>query len=141
MPPTVADYGRETQHDPSAFWNSTGRHLFNQVMSDAGYNFDNIGIADLEGDNSLVLMSEFVSRCCRKPPVSRRTNNPHGTDALQTTVSEACRRLKSKFSQHFKDLPDIFPEEEVKRWRKAVKDNHNRSQMRRINFEKLKVHV
>ena len=40
MPPTVADYGRETQHDPSAFWNSTGRHLFNQVMSDAGYNFE-----------------------------------------------------------------------------------------------------
>ena len=45
---------------PKLFFNSTARPLFDRVMAEKGCTFDTTGLLDLEGDNSLMLMSEFV---------------------------------------------------------------------------------
>ena len=81
------DYSRTTNHDSNAFWNSTGRKLFDKVMESYPLKFDDIGLEDLEGDNSLVLMSEFVERCARSPPISKHTKRPFASTTLQDTLT------------------------------------------------------
>ena len=115
----AATFARQTNHNPDAFWNSTGRNVWDKVMAPFGQSIDNIGLEDLEGDNSIQLMSEFVSRCKSSPPISNHTKTPFKGTTLQDTIREACKYLQSKFSSQ---LQNLFPEAEVARWRRQVKD-------------------
>ena len=57
------NFGRTTQHhDPDSFWRSTGCHIWDQVMGDAGPKFRDIAVADLEGDNSMQMLTNFKDR-------------------------------------------------------------------------------
>ena len=89
VPEEETNFGRQFQHNTNAFWNSTGIKIFNSVMSPLGISFDDIEVEDLEGDNSIVMMSEFVERCKRRPPVSAHTRSPFKADSLMKTLSTA----------------------------------------------------
>ena len=118
------DWTRETNHDPDASWNSTHRPLFDQVMLGTGMSFANISMEDLEAENGLLLMTEFVNRCAANPPISNHTQRPFGTQTLQNCVGAVVRKLQEKFRS-----PNMFPTEEVQKWKKKLRDNHNRVQM------------
>ena len=122
------DYSRNTGHDSNAFWNATGRRLFDLVMHEY-IKFDDIGLDDLVGDNSIVLFTEFVNRCCRNPPVSNHTKKPFEATTLMSTLSTCIRKLKEKFRGQTENLPALVPEDMEKQWRKKLKDNHNRTMM------------
>ena len=124
-----AGYSRNTNHDPDSFWNSTGIKLFDSVMSASNIKFSDIGLDDLVGDNSIVLMSEFVQHCGRNPPVSTHTKRPYSASTLMDTLSGAVRKLCSKFRNESADLPPLFSDDMVQSWRKKLKDNHHRTLM------------
>ena len=105
------------------FWNGTGVKLFDPVMAPSNIEFSKIGLDDLVGDNSVVLMSEFVQLCARNPPVGRHTN------ASQDTLSGAVRKLEAKFESQTANLPPLFPDEMVQSWRRKSKDNFNLTMM------------
>ena len=65
-------YARNIQHNSDAFWESTDLPLFNRVMIGSGYTFDSIGIDDLLGDNSIVVMSDFANSCKYIPPLCKQ---------------------------------------------------------------------
>ena len=123
------DYSREVQHDPDSFFTSTGKPLWDRVMSQGSICFDDIGVDDLIGELSLKLMGEFVSRCVSSPPVSLRTKKPFGAKTLQDTVSTVARKLKSRFANELKDRPDIFPVDDINKLRSRIKDGRNRVMM------------
>ena len=123
-------YSRDVQHNPNQFWRSTGKRLWDSVMSAAGFAFDGIGIEDLEGDNSISMMSEFVIRCARSPPISPRTKQPFATSTLVDCLLTAIRELQKKFASNMQNRPELFPENEVRQWKKQLKDNQNRMLMR-----------
>ena len=81
------EYSRRTAHDNNAFFNSTAKKLFDSVMERHGITFDSIALEDLEGDNSLVIMLDFVERCCRTPPISNHTKRPYGASTLAAPAS------------------------------------------------------
>ena len=95
------EYSRNTAYDNNAFFNSTAKKLFDAVMERHGVTFDSIGLEDLEGDNSIVIMSDFVERCKRNPPVSTHTKRPYSATTLADTLSCIIRKLKEKFRSHF----------------------------------------
>ena len=120
--PEENNFGRNTQHNSQSFWNSTGKKLFNAVMAPLGISFDDIELEDWVGDNSIVMFSEVVERCKRRPPVSAHTRSPFKADSLIKTLSTAIRLLKEKFRNQSQNLPPIFPEEMERSWRKRLKD-------------------
>jgi hypothetical protein len=91
-----ADFGRDTQHNPDRFWNSSGRRCWNVVMAPDPL-FDNIGLSDLEGDHAAQLLSEFCLRCKSRPPLSQ-TNQLYAFATLQQTLSAAARMIDRKFT-------------------------------------------
>ena len=123
------EYSRVTAHDNNAFFNSTAKKLFDAVMERHGVTFDSIGLEDLEGDNSIVIMSDFVERCCRTPPISRHTKRPYSATTLADSLSCIIRKLKEKFRTQSENLPPFFPTDLEKQWRKKLKDDHNRTLM------------
>jgi hypothetical protein len=50
------------------FWDSTGGNIWGIIMDPIGYVFDGIGLDDLVGDNSITMMTKFVTRCKSHPP-------------------------------------------------------------------------
>ena len=121
-------YGRETQHDTNAFWNSSGSKIWEQKMAPQGYSFENIGMPDLVGDNSIRLMSEFCQRCASSPPTTMN-NKPYANGTVVATLGAVIRRLKAKFANEIANQPDMFPEDEVSKWKTKLKDSHNRTMM------------
>ena len=98
------EYSRNTAHDNNAFFNSTAKKLFDSVMERHGITFDSIALEDLEEDNSIVIMSDFVERCCRTPPISNHTKRPYGASTLADTLSCVIRKLKEKFKSQSANL-------------------------------------
>ena len=92
-------FGRATQHSPDQFWNSTGRHLWDQVMTPAGCAIANIGMEDLVGDNSLLSMSTFALRCSQFPPASRRDGHAHAVTSCVDTLTGAIKYLRRKHKE------------------------------------------
>ena len=90
--------GRDVQHDPDTFFRSTAKSMFDKVMRDGGSRLqcDNIGIDDLAGDNSLILMTEFVNFCRRRPPV-KDNGSPCAAETVQKTVSTVCHQLSRQY--------------------------------------------
>ena len=129
VPEEETNFGRQFQHNTNAFWDSTGKKIINSVMSPLGIAFDDTEVEDLEGDNSTVMMSEFVERCKRRPPVSAHTRSPFKADSLMKTLSTAIRLLKDKFRNASQNLPPFFPDDLEKSWRKRLKDDLNRNMM------------
>ena len=101
--------------------------LFDPVMAPSNIEFSKIGLDDLVGNNSVVLMSEFVQLCARNPPIGRHTKRPFYAAALMDTLSGAVRKLKSKFASQTVNLPPLFPDEMVQTWRRKLKDSFDRT--------------
>ncbi len=121
-------YSRDTGHNPEAFWTSTAKPVFDRVMLDFS-TFDNLGLPDLVGDNSLLLMSTFANRVGSNPPLSGHTNRPYSTSTLKNVLLAVIRKLEQKFSNSIHNLPDLFPEDEVTKWKKKIQDGRNRTLM------------
>ena len=114
--PQQQSWARETQHNPDSFWRSTGKRVFDIVMSPIGSPFDTTVLDDLKADNSIKLMTDFCARCAANPPVSPHHKGPHNADTLVKTLTTAVAKLKSKFgSQWNKNWPPMFLEDEVAR--------------------------
>lgn len=126
----AATYARDTQHNPDAFWTGTAKPLFGRVMASEGYkSFDDIVWEDLEADNAVVMMSDFVNRCGANPPISPHTNRPYAATTLVDALSHIIRQLKLKFRTQLLNQPEMFPEDEVKGWKKQLTNNRNRTLM------------
>jgi hypothetical protein len=113
----VATHARDVQHNTDASWNSTHKKLLDQVMKGASLNFDSIGLNDLLGEASLVLMTEFVSHCVNNPPVSEHTKKPHMVASILDSMSSVMRHMQLKFAQQLNNQPALFPEDDVKVWK------------------------
>ena len=122
----VETFGRETGHNPNAFWVSTAKPLFNKVMAGTGQTFDNIGWEDLVGENSIKLMSEFTNRCKQNPPVSDHTKSPFSADTLKKVLLETIRQFQTKFANQAVNQPELFPDSYVSQWKKRLRDDRNR---------------
>ena len=126
----VETFARDTGHNPEAFWESTAKPLFDRVMAGHGISFDNIGMDDLVGDNSIRMMSEFTTRCKRNPPVSTHTKRPFSTDSLKKCLLAVIRKIKEKFgNQVDQNAPEMFPENSIAQWKKQLQDDYNRNMM------------
>ena len=68
------EYSRNTAHDNNAFFNSAAKKLFDAVIERHGVTVDSISLEDLVGDNSIVIMSDFVE-CCKQNPPSAPTQS------------------------------------------------------------------
>ena len=122
----VETFGRETGHNPNAFWVSTAKPLFNKVMAGTGQTFDNIGWEDLVGENSIKLMSEFTNRCKQNPPVSDHTKSPFSADTLKKVLLETIRQFQTKFANQAVNQPELFPDSYVSQWKNRLRDDRNR---------------
>ena len=91
----TTDWSRATGHNPDAFWNSTGLRIWNHVMKPE-FLFDNIGYTDLHADLSLQLMSQFVERCCKSPPV-KPSGDAYAVDTLVKTLEKSMQLLSRKY--------------------------------------------
>ena len=118
---------RQTGYDSEAEWNSTYKPLWEKCMPHIG-NFDNIGIDDLVGDNSIVIMTTFAKNLANAED-SRHTKRPYSTTTLTNTLNACIHRLKVKFRNESQNLPNFFPDDHVKKWRAIVKDGRNRNAM------------
>ena len=119
-------FGRSTNlHDTNAFWRSTGRCLFDKVLG-PNVSFDGLGLQDLEGDNSMLTLTEFTEKATRNPPLQKNGKEPHspGTNAraLEVFVDKVCEKLLTGDDREQKK-EQFFPKKEVKRLSKQVKDN------------------
>jgi hypothetical protein len=123
----MADFSREINHNPDAFWNSTGLKVWNQVMGPE-LKFDNIAWSDLEGGNSIQLMSDFCQRCKCNPPISQITKAPYAGPTLQQALGAVVRKLQVKFGS-FNENKEIFYEADVRHWKKVVKGDLSRNLM------------
>jgi hypothetical protein len=119
-------YARNTQHDPDAALNSMYKPLWNRIMDDYP-SFDQISLSDLRGENSLLLFTTFANRMAANPPVSLHTGKPFIGNTLKQCVGTLTDRLWQKFQGQSNE--DLFPTEEVARWKQTVKDGHNRNLM------------
>lgn len=117
-------FGRDTQHNPDRFWNSSGRRCWNAVMA-PDLLFDNIGLSDLEGDHAAQLLTEFCLRCKSRPPLSQN-NQPYAFATLQQTLSAAARMIDKKFR---KDNTSFFLESDLRQWKSQLKGDHSRNHM------------
>ena len=89
--------------------------------------FDDIVWSDLEGDNSALLITTFVTRLANSPPISPQRNQPYSSATLKEVLGHVVRRLRAKFGSQ--SSTEIFPDEEVKRWKKKIQDGRNRTMM------------
>jgi hypothetical protein len=122
-------FARDIQ-ESREFWDSTGINIWKKLMDPIGYVFDGIGLGDLEGDNSIGLMSKFVARCKSHPPVSDYTGKPYKVDSILKTLLASMRKLKEKVrGQVPGNTPEFFPSEDIQKWKKAIKNNHGRVHM------------
>jgi len=118
---------RQTGYDSEAEWNSTYKPLWEKCMPHIG-NFDNIGIDDLVGDNSIIIMTTFAKNLANAED-SRHTKRPYSTTTLTNALNACIHRLKVKFRNESQNLPNFFPDDHVKKWRAIVKDGRNRNAM------------
>ena len=98
-------------------------------MAHCNIKFSEIGLDDLVGDKSVVLMSEFVQLCTRNPPIGRHTKHPFLAATLQNLLSGAMRKLQAKFASQTANFPPLFPDEMIQSWRRKLKDNFNQTMM------------
>jgi hypothetical protein len=70
-------------------------------------------------------MTEFVTRCVGNPPVSECTKKPHKVDSILDSMSSVMRRLQLKFAQQLKNEPALLPDDDVKKWKKQLRDCHH----------------
>ncbi len=51
-------------------------------------------------------------------------------ESIYKTISAAVRKLKEKFwGQVDANAPEFFPNEDIQKWKKAIKNNHGRVNM------------
>ena len=95
---TTPNFGRNVnQHDVQQFWNSSGRHIWDQVMSPHGQAFDAIGMEDLEADNSILLLTSFVERSAARPPVYRNKMGTYDAKSVSRALGACVEQLSRKF--------------------------------------------
>lgn len=117
------EHGRVTEHPVNnAFWNSTGRIVWQQVMG-SDYAFNTLEESDVIADNGIELMSTFVQRCIANPPYSHQRREVYAPKSLEKTLRNAVYMLKRKFP-----IAE-FPDDDMKEWLKALKDGNRRTLM------------
>jgi hypothetical protein len=121
-------HGRVTNHDPDAFWSSTGSKVWHIVMSPVNLQFDNIGWEDLECEHASSLMTEFCQRCRTHPPVSELTKRPYKSGSLVKTFETAIRRLELKFASSSQGR-NIFNVDDIAAWKRMLKNDSHRNFM------------
>ena len=120
------EWGREFQgHDKEGFFRGAAKPVFNRVTIGIGLVYDSIELSDLVGDHSLQMMSEFVNRCGRNPPISYHTKKPYAVGTMHQVLGSFFSHLLAKFAGELANVPELFPNDEVSKWKKSLKDNHN----------------
>ena len=128
--PNANNFGRDFNHDGDRTWNSTGKYIWDQVMRESGYTFDNIAWSDLEADNSSVVMREFVLSCRRNPPIRRDNSGPYDSDSVLKSFNAGIYKLQRKYATQIRANPgDYFNEDEVKECRTLLHKNRSRNLM------------
>ena len=124
------NFGRDFNHDGDRTWNSTGKYIWDQVMRESGYTFENIAWSDIEADNSSVVMREFVLSCRRNPPIRRDNSGPYDSDSVLKSFNAGIYKLQRKFATQIRANPgDYFNEDEVKECRTMLRKNRSRNMM------------
>lgn len=119
---------RDTGHNPDAAWISTYRPIWNAIMSHDYGNFDSIAETDLVGDNSILLMSTFATRCSNNPPISRLTGRPYSSDTLKQAIGKFVQKFREKFGDTNNER-NFFPQEQIEKWKRQVARGRSRTMM------------
>ena len=127
------NFGRTTQHhDPDSFWRSTGCYIWDQVMGDAGPKFSDIAVADLEGDNSMQMLTNFKDRAINRPPIQKNGSAPYAVKTVATALRTLPRMLIKKLYPHLGTVAheakknEFFPDADVKKLSNAVAEKTSR---------------
>ena len=119
----------DNSRNPDRLWNATAKPLWNDRMRDYG-TFDSITEDDLVADNSILLMTTFCNRVAADPPVSKKTKRPLQCETLKSVLTTIINKFKSKFARGLPpNAPALFPDDEIKRWKKILKDGKSRTLM------------
>jgi len=119
----------DNSRNPDRLWNATAKPLWNDRMRDYG-TFDSITEDDLVADNSILLMTTFCNRVAADPPIGKRLKTPLKYDTLKMVLTTIIRKFNNKFARGLApNVPALFPEDDVKRWKKILKDGKSRTLM------------
>ena len=124
------DFGRNvTHHNPNQFWNSSGKHCWDQKMQGIGCAFDQITVTDLEGDNGMHCVAQHKDLSSTSPPTQKNGSAPHSPSTiakcLETFVNKICEKLFQPLDRE-RRKEEIFPKAEVSELAKQLKDNTSR---------------
>ena len=127
------NFGRNTQHhDPDTFWRSTGKYIWDQVMAEAGPKFDDMAPADLEGDNSMQMLTNFRDRAVNRPPVQKNGSAPYAVKTVATALRTLPRMIVKKLHPnlgtvaHEAKKNELFPDADVKKLSNDLADKSGR---------------
>ena len=101
----------------SDFWTSTGKHCWDKAMKEYGHAFDQIGLEDLEGDNSLLILTLYVENVTTSPPTQKRGHGPYAAATVAKTMEHFINRICEKLfapGQREQKKNELFPSAEVK---------------------------
>ncbi|CAB9525584.1 unknown protein [Seminavis robusta] len=92
--------------------------------------YDNIGAADLAGDNSLVLLTELCTQWGENPPM-KPNGQPYALSGLTKYIRTIFHDLKKTFGNNdaIRNGPELFTTEEVNQLVKMLEGNHGRTLM------------
>ncbi|CAB9505071.1 unknown protein [Seminavis robusta] len=94
------------------------------------FKYDNIGAADLAGDNSLVLLTELCTQWGENPPM-KPNGQPYALSGLTKYIRTIIHDLKKTFGNNdaIRNGPELFTTEEVNQLVKMLEGNHGRTLM------------
>ena len=129
-PNAGGNHGRNVnQPMGSDFWTSTGKHCWDKAMKEYVHAFDQIGVEDLEGDNSLLILTLYVENVTTSPPTQKRGHGPNAAAAIAKTmehfIDRICEKLFAPGQREQKKI-ELFPSSEVKALKKRCEYNTSR---------------
>ena len=126
-PNAGGNHGRNVnQPMGSDFWTSTGKHCWDKAMKEYGHAFYQIGLEDLEGDNSLLILTLYVENVTTSPPTQKRGHGPYAAATVAKTMEHFINRICEKLfapGQREQKKNELFPSAEVKALKKRCEDN------------------
>jgi len=119
----------DNSHNPNRLWNGAAKPLWNDRMRECG-TFDSMTEDDLMTDNSILLMTTFCNCVAADPPIGKRLKTPLKHDTLKMVLTTIMRKFNNKFARGLTpNVPALFLEDDVKRWKKTLKDGKSRTLM------------
>ncbi|CAB9498383.1 expressed unknown protein [Seminavis robusta] len=137
MPPNVQQQPNWIRHGSGSTQNilPSAIQLFNRLMA---VSYENLGVADLEGDLAIQLIADFGVRIVGNPPISPSSNRPYAASTLKKYVETLALDLRTRFGTQPAFLNvELLPHNEVNTITANMAKANCRSLMSELNESDL----